>query len=59
VLETPTPSEYAEFRGALGQASGFQSAQYRVVEFLRHLARVERAGLVGLPVRLDPAVSPS
>ncbi|MFG2792845.1 tryptophan 2,3-dioxygenase [Streptomyces sp. NPDC048419] len=34
VLETLTPSEYAEFRGTLGQASGFQSAQYRVVEFL-------------------------
>jgi tryptophan 2,3-dioxygenase len=34
VLATLTPSEYAQFRGALGQASGFQSAQYRVVEFL-------------------------
>ncbi|MFV8183734.1 MULTISPECIES: tryptophan 2,3-dioxygenase family protein [unclassified Streptomyces] len=34
VLATLTPSEYAQFRGALGHASGFQSAQYRVVEFL-------------------------
>lgn len=34
VLETLTPSEYAEFRGALGRASGFQSAQYRAIEFL-------------------------
>jgi tryptophan 2,3-dioxygenase len=34
VLETLTPIEYAQFRGALGQASGFQSAQYRTVEFL-------------------------
>ncbi|MER5388772.1 tryptophan 2,3-dioxygenase family protein [Saccharopolyspora sp. NPDC002686] len=34
VLETLTPSEYAEFRGALGRSSGFQSAQYRTVEFL-------------------------
>jgi tryptophan 2,3-dioxygenase len=34
VLETLTPSEYAEFRGVLGAASGFQSHQYRMVEFL-------------------------
>jgi tryptophan 2,3-dioxygenase len=34
VLATLTPIEYAQFRGALGQASGFQSAQYRVMEFL-------------------------
>jgi tryptophan 2,3-dioxygenase len=34
VLATLTPSEYAEFRGTLGSASGFQSAQYRAVEFI-------------------------
>ena len=34
VLQTLTPSEYAEFRGVLGRASGFQSLQYRLVEFL-------------------------
>nr|WP_274636834.1 tryptophan 2,3-dioxygenase [Microbacterium bovistercoris] len=33
VLATLTPSEYAQFRGVLGNASGFQSAQYRAVEF--------------------------
>ena len=33
VLATLTPSEYAEFRGVLGSSSGFQSAQYRAVEF--------------------------
>ncbi|MGH8162294.1 MAG: tryptophan 2,3-dioxygenase, partial [Gammaproteobacteria bacterium] len=33
VLETLTPSEYAEFRGVLMQASGFQSVQYRALEF--------------------------
>src|SRR3984885_13772521 len=33
VLATLTPSEYAEFRGFLGTASGFQSYQYRAVEF--------------------------
>ena len=34
VLATLTPSEYAEFRGVLRFASGFQSLQYRMVEFL-------------------------
>jgi len=34
VLETLTPSEYLEFRGVLGNASGFQSFQYRKLEFL-------------------------
>ncbi|MCB4209200.1 tryptophan 2,3-dioxygenase [Arthrobacter sp. UM1] len=34
VLATLTPSEYAEFRGSLGSSSGFQSWQYRAVEFL-------------------------
>lgn len=34
VLETLTPSEYMEFRGVLGDASGFQSFQYRKLEFL-------------------------
>jgi tryptophan 2,3-dioxygenase len=34
VLETLTPSEYEGFRPALGTSSGFQSAQYRAIEFL-------------------------
>lgn len=34
VLATLTPSEYAEFRGVLGSSSGFQSYQYRAVEFI-------------------------
>lgn len=34
VLGTLTPREYAQFRGALGSASGFQSHQYRAVEFI-------------------------
>jgi tryptophan 2,3-dioxygenase len=34
VLETLTPSEYLQFRHLLGPASGFQSLQYRQVEFL-------------------------
>jgi tryptophan 2,3-dioxygenase len=34
VLATLTPTEYAEFRGFLGNSSGFQSYQYRAVEFV-------------------------
>jgi tryptophan 2,3-dioxygenase len=33
VLETMTPSEYLTFRDALGKSSGFQSFQYRAIEF--------------------------
>ncbi|WP_243229673.1 tryptophan 2,3-dioxygenase [Microbacterium sp. CIAB417] len=33
VLATLTPTEYAQFRGSLGNSSGFQSVQYRAVEF--------------------------
>jgi tryptophan 2,3-dioxygenase len=33
VLDTLTPSEYLEFRHVFGKASGFQSAQYRLLEF--------------------------
>ncbi len=34
VLRTMTPSEYTEFRAELGQSSGFQSHQYRLIEFI-------------------------
>ena len=34
VLRTMTPSEYTRFRSQLGQSSGFQSRQYRQIEFL-------------------------
>jgi tryptophan 2,3-dioxygenase len=49
VLETLTPSEYAQFRHVFGHASGFQSAQFREVEFMlgnnvhERLARVLRS----------------
>jgi tryptophan 2,3-dioxygenase len=33
VLSTMTPFDYAGFRGSLGQSSGFQSFQYRMLEF--------------------------
>ncbi|RMF08073.1 MAG: tryptophan 2,3-dioxygenase [Alphaproteobacteria bacterium] len=34
VLRTMTPSEYTRFRESLGQSSGFQSWQYRRIEFI-------------------------
>ncbi|WES63245.1 tryptophan 2,3-dioxygenase family protein [Microbacter sp. GSS18] len=34
VLATLTPTEYAQFRGSLANSSGFQSGQYRAVEFV-------------------------
>ncbi|MDF2812012.1 MAG: kynA, partial [Microvirga sp.] len=33
VLSTMTPSDYLRFRPSLGRSSGFQSWQYRLVEF--------------------------
>ncbi|MBM3523363.1 MAG: tryptophan 2,3-dioxygenase, partial [Alphaproteobacteria bacterium] len=33
VLSTLTPSEYMDFRDKLGKSSGFQSHQYRMIEF--------------------------
>jgi tryptophan 2,3-dioxygenase len=33
VLATMTPSDYTAFRNLLGRSSGFQSAQYRLLEF--------------------------
>ncbi len=44
VLSTMTPSDYSAFREALGRSSGFQSFQYRTLEFLignRNAAMIE------------------
>jgi tryptophan 2,3-dioxygenase len=44
VLSTMTPFEYSAFRNALGRSSGFQSAQYRLLEFMlgnKHAQMVE------------------
>jgi tryptophan 2,3-dioxygenase len=35
VLSTMTPFEYSAFRNTLGRSSGFQSVQYRILEFMR------------------------
>jgi tryptophan 2,3-dioxygenase len=44
VLRTMTPSDYTQFRDALGMSSGFQSLQYRLIEFVlgnRNVAMVK------------------
>jgi len=51
VLSTMTPADYLAFRGALGAASGFQSYQYRLVEFRLGAKDAEMV----LPHRHDPA----
>ncbi|MCO6391698.1 tryptophan 2,3-dioxygenase [Aliihoeflea aestuarii] len=56
VLRTMTPSEYTRFRDDLGQSSGFQSWQYRAIEYLagnRNLAMLkphEHAGVRSGPL---------
>jgi tryptophan 2,3-dioxygenase len=45
ILSTMTPFDYASFRSSLGKSSGFQSFQYRMLEFRMgnknaHMARV-------------------
>ncbi|SCY77468.1 tryptophan 2,3-dioxygenase [Paracoccus tibetensis] len=64
VLRTMTPSEYQLFRPALAESSGFQSFQYRMIEFVagnRNMAMLgphaHRADLAG-PLR-DEAARPS
>lgn len=51
VLETLTPNEYLQFRHLLGPASGFQSLQYRLIEFL---LGNKNAGMVAV-FKHDPA----
>ena len=53
VLRTMTPSDYTTFREALGSSSGFQSAQYRLIEYAlgnRNLAMMK-------PHAHDPAAT--
>nr|HET7857625.1 tryptophan 2,3-dioxygenase family protein [Caldimonas sp.] len=52
VLETLTPAEYLEFRDMLGPSSGFQSLQYRLIEFA--LGNKDEAALA--VYRHDPAI---
>ncbi|GGF02804.1 tryptophan 2,3-dioxygenase [Aliidongia dinghuensis] len=61
VLSTMTPSDYSSFRSALGQSSGFQSAQYRLIEFLlgnKQAQMIEpHRHLPELATRLDAALA--
>lgn len=52
ILSTLTPAEYLSFRDRLGQASGFQSAGYRLLEF----ALGNRDPALVAPFRHDPAL---
>ncbi|HZF97828.1 MAG TPA: tryptophan 2,3-dioxygenase family protein, partial [Pseudoxanthomonas sp.] len=47
VLETLTPADYLQFRGVLGPASGFQSLQYRLIEFLLGNKNAELVAVFG------------
>lgn len=47
VLETMTPQDFLEFRSNLAPASGFQSAQFREIEFLSGLKEERYVGDVG------------
>lgn len=57
ILSTMTPFDYSSFRASLGQSSGFQSHQYRMLEFRlgnknRQMARVfESAPPIAVQVR--------
>ncbi|MCB9650442.1 MAG: tryptophan 2,3-dioxygenase [Deltaproteobacteria bacterium] len=52
VLNTMTPTEYTRFRHELGRASGFQSFQYRAIEFF--FGNKQRGMLA--PHRARPAI---
>ncbi len=51
ILETMTPQEFNQFRDHLNPASGFQSVQFREIEFLSGLRRAD----VLKQLELDPA----
>ena len=41
ILETMTPMSFSSFRGRLETASGFQSVQFRELEFILGMKQVE------------------
>jgi tryptophan 2,3-dioxygenase len=53
ILSTMTPSDYLTFRDTLGQSSGFQSYQYRTVEFMLG----NKNGALVRPHKHDPALA--
>jgi tryptophan 2,3-dioxygenase len=64
ILSTMTPFDYSSFRAALGKSSGFQSFQYRMLEFRlgnknAQLARVFESDPDVAALVLEALVSPS
>ncbi len=64
VLATLTPCDYSSFRNQLGRASGFQSWQYRLLEFTignknRDLVAVHRADPAALQLLEQALAAPS
>ena len=60
VLRTLTPDEYTAFREAFGAASGFQSFQYREIEFLvgnKSAAHIETHKDIGTRKRLTEVLN--
>ena len=57
VLRTMTPSDYTHFRRKLGQSSGFQSFQYRLIEYAlgnrNHAMMKPHAHVPGVLARLE------
>ena len=51
VLSTMTPSDYSRFRHVLGSSSGFQSDQFRTVEYLLGLKDARLSQISGRPAR--------
>ena len=51
ILSTMTPFDYSNFRSALGKSSGFQSYQYRMLEFRLGNKNREMARALGGEVR--------
>ncbi len=64
ILSTMTPFDYASFRSSLGKSSGFQSFQYRMLEFRlgnknAKMARVFQADKKHYPLVLSALKEPS
>jgi len=64
ILATMTPADYLSFRGELGSSSGFQSAQFRTLEYLLGLKdqsflKFQEEGSAGLAMLQDALAAPS
>ncbi|MEP3438272.1 MAG: tryptophan 2,3-dioxygenase family protein, partial [Hoeflea sp.] len=61
VLRTMTPSDYTHFRRKLGQSSGFQSWQYRLIEYAlgnrNHAMMQPHAHVPGILAKLEAEIA--